>query len=73
MLGPAPRSVPDPNVDIGIPEVVKPCLRAISQFLNDLDAPDMFRKLRQNGGLVSKSSADLENYVARLRFQEIRH
>jgi hypothetical protein len=33
MLGPAPRSVPDPNVDIGIAEVVKTCLRAIGQFL----------------------------------------
>jgi hypothetical protein len=41
MLGPAPRSVPDPNVDIGIAEVVKTCLRAIGQFLNDLDAPDL--------------------------------
>ena len=68
-----PARIVDPNADVDAAELAKTCLRAIREFLYDLDAPDVARKFGQNGRLVSQSGADLENCLVPFGGKEVRH
>jgi hypothetical protein len=66
MLAPAagPVSLPDLNIDIT--ELLKEQTGNASELLNDLYAPDLIRKLRQNRRLVPQPSSHLEHLLVRM-------
>ena len=64
MLRPALITIADTEMDIAVTAGIKPLFTFSSEFLDDFYGVNLARQLGQNGSLIAKSGADLQNFVA---------
>ena len=67
MLAPAAGSVPHTDLDPRVAEFGQEIPCSVGKLLDNLDAPDLIRKLRQNRRLVPQTSSYLEHLLVRMR------
>ena len=73
MLEPSARAFADPDDHVRNTEALKTRLCRRGELLHNLNAPHPSCKPRENGGLITKSGADLENRLPGLRRKEVDH
>src|SRR5918993_427851 len=65
-LKPSTGSISHADLDLGVAELAQEILRKASKFLNNLDAQDLTRELRQDRRLISQPGPHLEHLLAGL-------